>query len=425
MRILIVTHEFPPLDTTASRRPYSWARAWSGAGHDVHVLTTRKYPTDGIATRPLEYRGFHVHEVSYLPITPLRPQAVSGGQVPVRRPAWIEVVRKPTRSVRQGLGLFAQSTMLAVRAITRDGAALHASAPFDFLISSYGPEMSAFAGYHIAQRTGAPWIADYRDLWLEEFQVGRYKWTIRATDRLHRRMLKSAKLVSTVSEGLAAQFRRLARCPVWVAYNGYIDHPPDLRAEPAPAGQPRRLVYTGTLFQGKRDPTPVLVALARSERLRQRLRLDLYGPVEPWIERKVAELGLTGVVQQHGSVPYPKSLEEQRGAAALLFIDWMDERAEGVVTSKLFEYLASGRPILCVGVRPDTEAAGIIRGCAAGHIALDNESIGAALSAIADGTFDAQPDADRITRFSRDSQAQALLERIQRVLMQAQSDQPA
>lgn len=422
MRILIVTHEFPPLDTTASRRPYSLALAWSRAGHEVHVLTTRKYPTDGIASRPLDYQGFHVHEVPYLPLIPLRPQAVAAGQVHVRRPAWIEAVRKPTRSLRQGLGLFAQSTMLAVRAMVRAGAALHASGPFDFVLSSYGPELSAFAGHGIARRTGAPWIADYRDLWLEEFQVGRYKWTIRATDRLHRRMLKRAKLVSTVSEGLAAHFRRFVGCPVWVAYNGFVDHPPAAGADPKPAEEPRHLVYTGTLFPGKRDPTSILAAFASSERLRQRLRLDLYGPVEPWIERKVAEFGLTGVVQQHGTVPYPVSVEAQRRAAALLFVDWMDERAEGVVTSKLFEYLASGRPIMCVGVRSNTEAAGIIRECAAGHIAVDDESIGAALSAVADGTFGARPDPDRIMRFSRDNQARALLERIQGVLMQTQSD---
>ena len=43
MKILIVAAYFPPRNIVASYRPYSWAKYWTDAGHDVTVLTV-EYP---------------------------------------------------------------------------------------------------------------------------------------------------------------------------------------------------------------------------------------------------------------------------------------------------------------------------------------------------------------------------------------------
>lgn len=42
LKILIVTHSFPPLNKIGSLRPYAWAKYWSWIGHEVCVLTTKK-----------------------------------------------------------------------------------------------------------------------------------------------------------------------------------------------------------------------------------------------------------------------------------------------------------------------------------------------------------------------------------------------
>jgi hypothetical protein len=46
MKILIVSSHFPPLNSIASLRPYSWAKYWAALGHDITVLTTRKPHSD-------------------------------------------------------------------------------------------------------------------------------------------------------------------------------------------------------------------------------------------------------------------------------------------------------------------------------------------------------------------------------------------
>src|SRR6185295_5376348 len=57
----------------------------------------------------------------------------------------------------------------------------------------------------------------------------------------------------------------------------------------------------------------------------------------------------------------------QRAADVLLFLDWTDGRSDGMLTGKLLEYLGSGRPILALGGRRDSEANRLIAetGCGA------------------------------------------------------------
>lgn len=409
MRILILAHNFPPLNSSASRRPYSWACAWSQAGHDVQVLTTAKYPLDGRSDLALDCSGFGVTEVPYLPMA--RQGATTSGHAPAaktrRLGPVLSLVQRSTRRLRLGMGLFTQTPMLAWRALVRRGVALHRRAPFDFMISTSGPEVCTFAAHSLASRCGIPWVADYRDIWFDEFAVQRYAFTTWATGTLNVRMLRRATMVSTVSEGLAGYLRRAVRCPVVVSYNGYLEG-----TNPAPRPWNDRfahLVYTGNFYPEKRDPQPVFDALAAAPALHDRLRLDVFGPDEPWVRDRIAAAGLQGIVVMHGEVEYAESIAAQRGAHALLFVDWMDRRAEGVLTGKLFEYLAAGRPILSVGNRRDTEAAATIASCGAGRLAVDASSIRSALADIASGRFDAAANSAAVARYSRAEQARALL----------------
>ncbi len=413
MRILIVAHDFPPLNSSASRRPYSWARTWSRLGHEVHVLTTAKYATDGRADLELDCTGFSVHAVSYLPFARPLGGASRESIAAAGTSTAFELLRRSTRRLRLGMGFFTQTQTLAMPALLRRAREL---GRFDFVISTSGPEVCTFVAHAIAGG-GTPWIADYRDLWLQEFAIQRYAFTTWATGMLNRRMLRRASAAVTVSQGLAEYLRSVVRCPVWVRYNGFLD-------EVHASVQPHRwndgklhMVYTGNFYPEKRDPDPVLRALASlPAAARSRLAVDVFGPDEAWVRERIARHGLQNVVRMHGPVPYRESLAMQKGADALLFVDWMDSRAEGVLTGKLFEYLASGRPLLCVGIRGNTEAAQIIRDCGAGEVAVDGKSIRAALQAVAARTFTARPDGQRIGRFSREAQARALLEQIETLL---------
>ena len=418
-RILIVTHDFPPLNSSASRRPFSWARTWTDMGHEVHVLTTAKYPHDRLTDASQDMKGISVHEVRYLPwLAPAGVKAAATGLKPApiasreaRR--WFDLLRKVTRRVRLGLGLFTEKTTLAYLPMRRAGIRLLGTSRFDLIVSTSGPDVCPLVAGALARISGVFWLSDYRDLWFDEFAVNRYVATTWFVNRMQSRLLRRAGLVSTVSLGLAGYLERVVPGKVTICYNGYLEAPPPQpRAYPGAATV--KIVYTGTFYPEKRDPAiffdGVRALLAEREELQGRLRVDLYGPIEPWVAAQVRERGLEAFITLRGSVAYEESLAAQGSANALLFVDWMDDRAEGVLTGKLFEYLACAAPILCIGTRGSTEAAGLISACGAGRVAVTPAQVRDALLSLLSGGWPLVPDAVRIAQFSRKAQAEALLD---------------
>ena len=115
-----------------------------------------------------------------------------------------------------------------------------------------------------------------------------------------------------------------------------------------------RITHAGH-FHGKRDPKPFLRALAESglEDVVVRFAGDFRAA-----DREYAEsLGLGDRIELLGDVSRRRSLELQRDSEALLLlIPESGGRGRGVLTGKIFEYLAAERPILAV-VPPDGAAA--------------------------------------------------------------------
>jgi hypothetical protein len=156
--------------------------------------------------------------------------------------------------------------------------------------------------------------------------------------------------------------------------------------------------------------------------LPEKLAVDLYGFEDPWIRRLAAECGVAGCVHMHGLVSHQASLAAQRNADVLLFLDWMDERAEGILTGKLFEYLANRRPILGVGVGTATEAARIIHNAGAGETLTQPQEICERLINLPRREAAAAPvEGVSIERYSRLHQADQLLGRIRTALAGVQT----
>lgn len=417
LRILIVAHDFPPLNSSASRRPYSWARTWTDMGHDVHVLTTAKYAHDPFTDVSQDMGGFTVHAVPYLPwVQPIGSMKSATSCATDR--GWLgrltiyDIVRRLTRRLRLGLGMFTEKTTLAYFSMVRAGKRILRENDFDLIVSTSGPDMCPMVGAALARWADVKWLSDYRDLWFDEFAVNRYACTTWFVNRLQSSLITRADIISTVSIGLAGYLERIAPGRVLVCYNGYLGEAAG-GMRPARGASELRIVYTGTCYPEKRDPAKFFAGLdilaRRYPMLATRIRVDFYGPTEAWVLAQAHRQNLGSQVTFHGSVPYAESLAAQGAADLLLFIDWMDDRADGVLTGKLFEYLASGQAILCIGSRANTEAARIIGECNAGQVAVEAEYVADTLASILQKPSSVIPNAARIHSFSRRAQAEQLL----------------
>jgi hypothetical protein len=211
------------------------------------------------------------------------------------------------------------------------------------------------------------WIADFRDLPVDP--VRRDVWWPALQTWWGKRMIAAADEVWVVSEGQAAQLRGW-HPRVKVHRNALLELPPK---RTAPRSATFDIVYTGSLYPGLQTIAPLVKAInklvQRNEMVASDLRLVYRGKdAAAWSEWTS---GLeTGIFCDTGDIIAPASAQKmQHSAQVLLLLNWAAPGYYGVLTAKLWDYLATGRPILALVNGPqDPELADIILGADAGAV---------------------------------------------------------
>jgi len=194
-----------------------------------------------------------------------------------------------------------------------------------------------------------------------------------------RLVARSADAITCVSEAIADEVRALEpRGRVVTIANGCdFDDFAGLEYRPGPRF---RITHTGSFF-GKRDPRPFLTALAESGLdVEARFVGDFRSSDREWAE----SLGLGDRLRLIPYAPRQTALELQRDSdALLLLIPEAGGRGQGVLSGKVFEYLAAERPILAA-VPPGGAAAELIERTGAGVVAPpdDVEALKGALATL-------------------------------------------
>jgi glycosyltransferase involved in cell wall biosynthesis len=179
-----------------------------------------------------------------------------------------------------------------------------------------------------------------------------------------------------------------------------------------------RITHTGSFF-GRRDPRPFLQAFHDADLdAVARFVGDFRSSDREWAE----SLGLGDRLEHVDYLPRAESLRLQRDSEALLLlVPDAGGRGTGVLSGKVFEYIAAGRPILAV-VPPDGAAAELIRETGSGVVAApdDVDGIKSALlelhSRFANGGLPSVElsarDEERLSRRARVEEMAQLLEEV-------------
>lgn len=244
----------------------------------------------------------------------------------------------------------------------------------DAVYTTSTPYTAHLAGLRLKQRFGLPWVADFRDPWADNAAIRPpTAWHRQRIRRWEQQVVSAADRVTVVSEPMAQAFRatypqvdaqRFLSLP-----NGYD---PDDFSQTQPAGrQPGRMgiVYSGS-FYGQRSSQPFLQALHnllnRGDLPRSAVHVRLVGNVGQATVDQVTALGLGDVVEVTGYVAHRQSVAYVMGADVLLLMIAPGPGSAGVLTGKIFEYLAARRPILAL--TPPSAAADLIRASRAGVV---------------------------------------------------------
>jgi glycosyltransferase involved in cell wall biosynthesis len=367
MKVLIVSFAFPPSNVIGAVRVGKLARYLDRRGHDVRVLTT-----DFVEDRslPLEISRERVFYTEYRPrqhwtdrLVRLLRGYTAGARGDGREDAPPQG-GAPARSLRQTfrrhyLGLIHIPDMRCdwVRTAIPAGRRLIKEWKPEIIFASAPPNTGLIIARRLARAHEIPWVADFRDLWVDNPYYAEPGWRKRIDNVLERRIVRCAAGLVTVSPIWAEQLHRRHGKAVTVIYNGYAeeDFPPAApRADP---GGILTIRYMGSIYRGFRDPAALFSAIALlPDQLRTRINVEFFSDAGDAVLDAAAAHRVESAVAVKPRVPYQRALALQMEADVLLLLQSNDPRDEGNLPAKLFEYLYARRPILLIGYERGTAA---------------------------------------------------------------------
>ncbi len=248
--------------------------------------------------------------------------------------------------------------------------------PVDLIVSTGPPQSMHMIGYRLSARTGLPWIADFRDPWTKIFYFKHLSMT-RFTEKWHhkmeKRVLDNAAAVVAVSPLVQQEFQAMTDTPVELITNGF-DEIDFQKGEKGATSLEKSGKFTIThtgLFAADGNPTTLWEVLnekcSQESAFKEALRIRLIGKTDSQIIDAIDRAGLGSHLEDMGYQPHDIAVKEQKEASLLILPLRREPEYRSVLPGKLFEYLASLRPVLGIG-QPDGAMAMIIGEAKAGTV---------------------------------------------------------
>ena len=359
MKVLFICRYFPPENKIGAVRPSRIARyLHKNNGVDVDVLTVE--PLEGFDTNVQQDNyGTHIFRVKP-PLLILKLNHIF--KRPNSNLASSEINKKSTHSktskqksikriIRNGL-FHVREFVLEKSYIYRARRKLgHLNGKYDVLVSTYSTKFShILAMTYKEQNPEVKWIADYRDALWGADSTERQK---KQGSKFVKKISKKCDAITIVSEGIKEiHSMDFGKVPVHVIPNGYDRE--DLIAvssEKTKHKKTLQIVYTGELYNGKRDLTPLFRAITHLCSDNSITSNDI----------EVIYAGKSGDVfvnqirqypevhyQLKGFLPRNDALFLQANADILLMASWCEPNEKSIMTGKFFEYLQMDKPIICL-----------------------------------------------------------------------------
>ena len=243
MNILLIPHWFPPSNAIGAIRPYEMARYLIDLGHKVHVITSSEKSAKQDLDLELDIEGLSVVNISI--------------------PFLLEYMESPKNNVTMKVlrRLFYPDHYIVLRKALYNECRAAFQGSIDLVISSSQPFSTHVLARNISLDLNIPWIADSRDLWADN----PYRRSILGSKYLdlyyERRVLSDAQACVVTGSGTKAILHnRLPFQSIKVLRNGADSVGGEFVRADYSDGQ-ISILYTGTLYGGRRDLTPLFEAL--------------------------------------------------------------------------------------------------------------------------------------------------------------------
>jgi len=219
------------------------------------------------------------------------------------------------------------------------------------IITTGPPHSLHLIGMQLKRKTGVRWLADFRDPWTTigyQDQLKLTKRSIKKHIQLEKEVLNGADTVIVTSYNTGKEFQNITNQAISIITNGYDSE------ESAPVEPDKKftLSHIGSLLS-KRNPEilwQVLADISKENKIfESKFQLNLVGTVSEETLHSLEQFGLARFVNIAGYVGHKEAIGFQRRSQVLLLIEVDSEETRCIIPGKLFEYMASNRPIIAIG----------------------------------------------------------------------------
>jgi glycosyltransferase involved in cell wall biosynthesis len=209
------------------------------------------------------------------------------------------------------------------------------------------------------------WIADFRDPWsewgfLDTLQVGAR--ARRRHQQLEAEVLAFADEIVTITPFYVRRFEALSKKKVTLLTNGFDE---DDFSAITYQKSPTFLIRHVGIINEKCDPRPFMTSVQSLcdalPEFKKAVKVEFIGEVHPLFRQFVeSNSTLKSISIFTGNIPHKELMKRYGNSSLLVLVLTGYKDAEGYMPGKLFEYLATGLPILGVGP-VDGDASALLR----------------------------------------------------------------
>jgi glycosyltransferase involved in cell wall biosynthesis len=397
LRIIIASQYFPPEIGATQTRMQAFAEFLAARGHRVTVIC--EFPNHPHGVMPAEYHGRVAEDDRTNPYRILR--------------VWVKADPEKTTATR--MAFYLSYTALATAIAPLAGRA-------DVVVATTPPLFVGVAGLAIARMNLAPLVLDVRDLWpaaavgLSEISAGR---ALQVAEALERRLYRSAGSVVAVTRSFCEHIDRIRRRSPRTVFipNGTLEHffaarDGKVRAELGIDAGRFLVTFAGThgIAQGL---SAVLQAATHAKGIHFAFVGE--GPSKKALIASARALGLENV-SFHAQVAIEKIPRVLASSDALLVPLSAHPTFDGFVPSKLYDFMAVGRPVIFSG---RGEAARIVEQTGSGLVVEPEQPDALAQGAmwLAQHPREARGMGERGQEFARGRLRRVQAERLEQVLL--------
>lgn len=238
------------------------------------------------------------------------------------------------------------------------------------IITTGPPHSLHLIGLKLKEKIPAlQWLVDLRDPWSEWDVTRALCLTPLAMNwqrRCERKVLQHATRAVTVGNYLAKKYEALGGRPVETLSNGFDD---DDFHTLHPVNTAHFIIRQVGVIE-VRDPRPFMQALKQMAEenpdFKNDLRMEYIGHAnQNFLNEIKGDETLCAVTHFLGYLPHRQAIDLYSSSALLLLLLSPSENGQGDLSAKMFEYMASRRPILAIGPE-DGDAAQVLRKTEAG-----------------------------------------------------------